>query len=93
MENSFKIILTPITAVYSYLPNQITSKIEIPCLIKTFLGCECPGCGITRGIKSFMNLNFKEAINYNLLTPFVLLIIVYLSIAGTNKLYKKQIKI
>ena len=90
MDNLFKISLTPITVVYSYLPNQIASKVEVPCIIKTFFNCECPGCGITRGVKSFMNFNFNEAINYNLLTPLVLIIIVYLSTSAIVKMYKNK---
>lgn len=89
MDHSFKIILTPVTLIYSYLPDSITSNIDIPCLIKTISGCECPGCGITRGIKSFLNLNFNELVNYNLLTPLILLIIVYLSTTATLKSIKK----
>lgn len=35
------------------------------CLAKNYLGIDCPGCGVTRGINSLFQMNLKEAFYYN----------------------------
>ena len=38
---------------------------DIPCLIKLFLGCSCPGCGMTRAFLSALRLDFLGAFYYH----------------------------
>ena len=89
VEKSIKLFLAPTVTFYSYLPEKISSIIEVPCLFKSMLGCECPGCGITRGIKSILNLNIDTSFNYHKLSFIVLLIIFYISL---NQIYLIVIK-
>lgn len=42
------------------------------CPIKLFLGIDCPGCGMTRALKSFVMLDFKAAFGYH---PMIFVII------------------
>lgn len=35
------------------------------CPIKLILNIDCPGCGMTRALKSFVMLDFKAAFGYN----------------------------
>jgi len=90
IEKSIKLLLAPLVAFYSYLPEKISSIIEVPCLFKSMLGCECPGCGITRGIKSILNLNIDTSLKYHKLSIFVLLIIIYLSLKEIYLRIKKN---
>ena len=89
VEKSIKLFLAPTVTFYSYLPEKISSIIEVPCLFKSMLGCECPGCGITRGIKSILNLNIDTSFNYHNLSFIVLFIIFYISL---NQIYLIVIK-
>lgn len=46
------------------------------CIFKNLTGIPCPGCGIGRGTLAFLNGNFKEAFNYNIISiPFSIAII------------------
>lgn len=51
----------------------------IPCLLRTFTGLLCPGCGNSRAALALMRLDFAAAFSYNLLFPleFFYLIWVY----------------
>ena len=46
--------------------------IKIPCFFHLFTGYYCPGCGITRCLKSILELDFYQAFRYNNLV-FILL--------------------
>ena len=48
------------------------------CLIKNIFKIPCPMCGITRGIISFLHLNFIESFKYNLLSiPIFIIILLF----------------
>ncbi len=48
------------------------------CPIKTFWGISCFGCGMTRGFISIINLEFKTAMEYNVLSiPLFIGIAIY----------------
>lgn len=57
-------------------------NIGIPCIFYKITGLYCPGCGITRAVKSFMKLDFYQAFRYNPVVPIVLLIL------GIDKVYR-----
>lgn len=50
--------------------------IDIPCLFLKITHFYCPGCGITRAIRSLLSLNFYQAFRYNNL--IIILIPVFL---------------
>lgn len=45
------------------------------CLIKQFLGVDCPACGITHAVYATMGLNIHQALEYNLAGPIVALLL------------------
>ena len=49
----------------------ITSFFDITCIIKYFSGVSCPGCGMTRALKSLLVFNFDKAFYYH---PLVFLL-------------------
>lgn len=50
-------------------------NIFIPCVFHEITGLDCPGCGITRMIEAFLELDFYQAFRYNpfifILSPFI----------------------
>lgn len=51
---------------------------EIGCIFHKITGLYCPGCGLTRCIKSLLNLDFYQAFRYNpLFIIFGILLIIY----------------
>ena len=56
---------------YSFFPQ---------CPFYTITHLYCPGCGSQRALYSLLHFNFNEMINYNLLLPIGLLLVVYNSI-------------
>jgi Protein of unknown function (DUF2752) len=48
-----------------------------PCPFHAATGLWCPGCGLTRGTLALVRGNVQQALGFNLLTPFVLVALVY----------------
>ena len=61
------------------------------CLIKNITGHDCWGCGITRAIISVVQLNFKEAYDYNKLIIVVFPLLFYVWVK-TLVVVSKQIR-
>ena len=45
-----------------------------PCLLRSFTGCLCPGCGITHSFYALCRLDFVTALRENAVPPFLLLL-------------------
>lgn len=56
----------------------LSGKFFTNCVVKQIFHISCPACGFTRGLKAILNGNLLEAIQYNLLSipVFLLLIII-----------------
>ena len=74
------ILVWGIFAVLYCLPEDIIygeNRMFGGCLHKLLLGFDCPGCGMTRAIYSFLHLEFLKAIKFNisivLFIPLILL--------------------
>lgn len=70
--------------------------ISIKCPIHLLTNLYCPGCGVTRMIKSILKLDFYQAFRYNqllfILSPFFIFLFldyVYSYIVKKESLYKK----
>lgn len=63
-------IITLITA-YGYFTAHF--RIGLPCLLYTFTGWYCPGCGLGRSVQCILNGEWYQAFRYNvLLMPLIL---------------------
>ncbi|MFA7243792.1 MAG: DUF2752 domain-containing protein [Patescibacteria group bacterium] len=53
-----------------------------------FVGCRCPGCGMTHALSALMHGNLHAAIDYNILVVPLSLVVLYLIISSIIHLYK-----
>ena len=85
-----KLSLAPVTILYSYLPEENLPIPKIPCLFKTLFECECPGCGITRGIKSLLHLQYDISLEYHKLSFIVLFFIFFVTFKQMVEIFKNK---
>lgn len=72
MKYKFIILLLIIICSVTYLKLDV----YIPCLFHLITKLYCPGCGMTRALKSLLNLEFYQAFRYNsliILMPVILI--------------------
>lgn len=68
--------------------------IDIPCLFLKITHFYCPGCGITRAIRSLLSLNFYQAFRYNnLIIILIPVFLIYYFEAICNKFKIKNLNI
>ena len=67
------------------------TNLHIPCIFKKIFHIPCPSCGMTRSFISIINLNFKKAIYYNILSIplFITLLIIFITII-IDLIYQKK---
>lgn len=89
MKRKDYIILIIIVTVMAIL--VLMERIAIPCIFNKVTGLYCPGCGITRAIRTLLKGNISESIHNNLLlyTVIPLLGITNIIYRLTNRKYKK----
>ena len=64
---------------YIFTFNPETQKsLFIPCPVHLLTGLYCPGCGNTRALHALVHLDFIGMLNYNLLFPFLFVILGWL---------------
>ena len=67
-------------ALSVYAAVFFVSGIGIPCPFHLITGLNCPGCGISRAIRSLSEFRFADALGYNLMSPLILLYIGYCAV-------------
>ena len=68
----------------------ISSLLNITCIIKHITGVSCPGCGMTRAVKSLVFLDFSKAFYYHPLVFLLIPIAVLLFLFTARKMYKTR---
>lgn len=63
---------------------------DIKCIFKKIFHIACPGCGLTRGFRSLLRLDIKEAIYYNILTIPIFLFLLITSLVFIIDLIKNK---
>ncbi|NLK93861.1 MAG: DUF2752 domain-containing protein [Clostridiales bacterium] len=76
-KNNYKLIII----MSSILAMSIYTIFDMKCLVKTYLGIPCLGCGMTRAWIEAINFNFYKAFYYHplFIMPIFMLILVLLS--------------
>lgn len=73
------ILLTAVSVlVFYYLVNPTENDVGPTCLIKSYTGWLCWGCGGQRAFHELLHGNFEKAIQLNLLIYPVLILFVYI---------------
>ncbi len=66
----------------------ILSYFQVPCLFQATLGLPCPGCGMTRAIRSLLHFDFAAAFSFH---PMVFsLPILFLYLLKDGGLFQKK---
>lgn len=61
------------------------------CLVKNLFGISCFGCGLTRGFICILELDFKKAVNYNVLSiPLFIAIFLYAIFSVIDIIFSKE---
>jgi hypothetical protein len=66
--------------------------ITIPCFFSYVFDIHCPGCGLTRSFIEILQLNFKESLQYNILTLPILVSMIYYIVRDFIN-FRKNIKL
>lgn len=76
---STALLLLSLLVVYFIPPQVLFNQEHTLCVHKTILGFDCPGCGMTRSMSSFLHGDFSSALMLNVaIVPLVLIIVVHL---------------
>ena len=91
----FKVFIVLLILIVYLIIGNLTG-IYIECPIHKLTGLYCPGCGLTRMIRSIFQLDFYQAFRYNQLIfislPFIIFLFIndlYSEFKGKKSLYKK----
>lgn len=71
-----------ILIVYRYLRIRLPI-LAIPCLLRTFTGYYCPGCGGTRAVYALLHLQLWRSFGYHPMVPYVAAVYVWFMVSQT----------
>ncbi len=76
---------------YCYLIDPVASPgFTMKCVTYEMTGYYCPGCGETRAVHALLHGHILEAFDYNLLLPFVAIVVAYYYFVGLTTLIRKK---
>ncbi|MFC0875706.1 DUF2752 domain-containing protein [Saccharicrinis sp. FJH2] len=68
---------------YPFLPQHSKEVLYLDgCLFKSVTHLPCPGCGYDRAMNQLAKNNWSEAFHYNALFPFLILLSLFILVAG-----------
>ena len=91
----FCLLLTVLLVLVAYRYLQIRLPIfAIPCLLRTFTGYYCPGCGGTRAVYALLHLQLWRSFCYHPMVPYVAAVYAWFMISHTiEKLSRHRLRI
>lgn len=77
--------------LYIYFVNpHLENAPTIPCAFHEQTGLYCPGCGDTRALHALVHGRILEAFGYNLLFPFIALVMTWYYLVGLTTLFCRK---
>ena len=88
------LLVTPLIVIaYHYLRVRL-SVLAMPCLLRTFTGYYCPGCGGTRAVDALLHLHPWRSFCYHPLVPYGAAVYLWFMISHTiEKLSRYRLRI
>ncbi len=83
-----KVCLLLLLITYFAAAYTVMNYYGITCVFWEFLKIPCPGCGMTRALKSLLKLDFYGAIRYNIGIFFMPYVFMYLFLDFKHKIHK-----
>ena len=71
-----------VVAVYRYLRFRLPI-LTIPCLLRTFTGYYCPGCGGTRAVYALLHLHLWRSFCYHPMVPYAAAVYIWFMFSHT----------
>lgn len=68
-------MMAPVVIAGAILLSLAVMGYGIPCVFRTVTGIDCPGCGATRMVLALLRLDFAQAIAYNPMLFFAVVIL------------------
>lgn len=68
--------------LYRYLQDRLP-LLTIPCILHTFTGYYCPGCGGTRAVYALMQLQLWKSFCYHPLVPYAAVVYLWFMLSHT----------
>ena len=78
---------------YLYLRRSIPF-LAFPCILRTFAGYYCPGCGGTRAVSALLHLQLWKSFCYHPAVPYTVFVYLWFMISHTiEKLSRRKLRI
>ena len=79
------LVYSPFKCVFKYLIFPLIFKGKCP-IDGLFANCECPACGLTRGMSRLLHGDITSALEYNILVVPVFIMMIFVMIYNIIKL-------
>ena len=88
------LLVTPLIVIASLYLRVRLSVLALPCLLRTFTGYYCPGCGGTRAVDALLHLHLWRSFCYHPLVPYGAAVYLWFMISHTiEKLSRYRLRI
>lgn len=84
-------LIVAVGLLYIYFVNpHLADAPTFPCAFHQKTGLYCPGCGDTRALHALVHGRILEAFGYNLLFPFLALVMAWYYLVGLSTLFCRR---